>query len=469
MDVLTPMDTAFLRMEDTHSSLHIGSVAIFDGPAPPVATITESIEAKLSLIPRTRQIVREVPFWLGRPVWIDAPRFQASDHVMGATVPGTGDAARFHALIGWLMSTKLDRNRPLWKIWVVGGLESGHWALVLKIHHCMLDGIAGMDLMTVLLDKSASPTKIAPEPWLPGAPPRPLRLLATAAASMTARPDAVARGLANIVRRPREATRRALADVHGLIGYARLARPAPHSSLLGALGAQRSWACTRVDIGEVAAVRSALGGTINDVVLTAITRGYRDLLLGRGEQPSAHSVRTLVPVSLRTADQHDHPDNKVTAMVAELPVSVADPVERFHAVRTELDRLKHSGEPFAGHLLTDMAYVAPPVLFNLAASAAFQIPQRAVVTVTTNVPGPRIPLYAAGRRLRELYPYVPIAYRLRIGVALTSYDGVIFFGVTADRDSTPDIAVVTEGIEAGLRELLAAASQVALQSPPVPA
>jgi WS/DGAT/MGAT family acyltransferase len=211
----------------------------------------------------------------------------------------------------------------------------------------------------------------------------------------------------------------------------------------------------------VRVVRGGLGGTVNDVVLAAVTRGFRDLLLGRNELITRHTVRTLVPVSVRTSEQRGLPDNRVSGMVAELPAHLSDPVARLRAVRAELDQLKHSGEPEAGVFLTELAKVVPPVLINAGLAGLFRTPQRFVVTVATNVPGPTTPLYAAGRRLRELYPYVPIAYRIRIGVAITSYDGVLYFGVTGDRDSSPDIAVLAAGIEDEVRVLMVTAHKSA--------
>jgi len=244
-----------------------------------------------------------------------------------------------------------------------------------------------------------------------------------------------------------------------MLAFVELARPATASSLSGSLGSARCWAGAQVSLDDVRIIRRGLGGTVNDVVLAAVTRGFRDLLLSRDEPPARHAVRTLVPVSVRTSRQRGQADNRISAVVAELPVHVADPVERLRAVRTELDRLKASGEAAAGGVLTELARYVPPMLLSAGLTGIFRVPQRFVVTVATNVRGPRTPLYAAGRRLRELYPYVPIADRLRIGVAVSSYAGALYFGITADRDSTPDVDVLIAGIEDGLRELVKAAEQ----------
>jgi diacylglycerol O-acyltransferase len=256
---------------------------------------------------------------------------------------------------------------------------------------------------------------------------------------------------------PGSTVRQVVTTAHGALSFARLAWPARRSSLTGPLTPHRAWGCTSATLDDVRIVRKGLGGTVNDVVLTAITRGFRELLLSRGEEPGEHVVRTLVPVSVRHADARGVLDNRVTALIAELPVELAEPAPRLAAVRLELARLKRSGEPEFGELVTSVATLVPPPLLSLGLTGTFRVPHRHLVTVTTNVPGPQFPLYACGRRLREYYPYVPIADRVRIGVAITSYDGALGFGVTADEDSTPDVQVLLDGITAELEELVALA------------
>jgi diacylglycerol O-acyltransferase len=247
-------------------------------------------------------------------------------------------------------------------------------------------------------------------------------------------------------------------DAKGFATWAGVLRPAHSSSLIGPITTRRAWGWTQVSLEDVRHVRKAHGGTVNDVVLTLITVAYRDLLLARGEDPDRHAVRSLVPVSVRPGHSEEGDAmlaNRVSAMVAELPVHIADPVARLVAVRAELDRLKASGEAQAGEVLTSAAELAPPLLLSAGLYGGFRLPQRQLVTVTTNVPGPPIPLWGMGRRLRELHPFVPIADRLRTGVAVTSYEGVLSFGVTADADSTPDLELLTTGIAAGMTGLLA--------------
>ncbi|MEO9109748.1 MAG: wax ester/triacylglycerol synthase family O-acyltransferase [Jatrophihabitantaceae bacterium] len=461
---MTPLDSAFLRLEDRHTSLHIASVAIFDGPAPAYDEIVDLFASKLPLLPRYRQKVHEATLWVGAPTWVDDPSFALRDHLRHTALPRPGGAAQLHELVGRLMAQHLDRSRPLWECWLVEGLSEGRWALINKVHHCMVDGIAGTDLLTTVLAGSPDVGVRRIDDWEPRVRAGWLARLRT---TLVAVPVVSARALrqsAGSLRRPRAVLTSAVVQVRGLVGFAELARPAAASSLSGPLGSPRCWGRASVRLDDVRAVRHALGGTVNDVVLAAVTRGFRDLLLSRGEQPQARTVRTLVPVSVRTDDQRGQIDNRITAMVAELPVHLADPVERLSAVRAELDRLKRSGEPQAGVFVTELAKFVPPILLNAGLAGLFRVPQRFVVTVATNVPGPSTLLYAVGRRLRELYPYVPIADRVRIGVAITSYDGVLYFGVTGDLDSSPDIAVLTAGIRAEVQELIETSARLTARS-----
>jgi diacylglycerol O-acyltransferase len=454
LQVLSPLDAAFLRLEDRSTSVHIASVAVFDGPSPTYDEVYAAYLFKLHLVPRYRQRVRELPLQLGRPVWVDDVHFNLRYHLRHTALPRPGTDAQLRDLVGRLMSQQLDRGKPLWEAWVVDGLEGDRWAVISKVHHCMVDGIAGTDLLSLVLDASADPAPadtlpppLAPEPGLG-------RLLLATARTVPHRPASVVRAVTQAVAHPRQAAVDVAMTARGALAFARLARPATSSSLSGPLSPHRRWGWTSATLDDVRIIRRSLGGTVNDVVLTAVTRGFRDLLLSRGETPDARAVRTLVPVSVRGQDGRGELDNRVSAMIAELPVAEAEPTGRLTAVREELDRLKRSGEPQVGGLVTSAAGLAPPPLLSLGLTGVFRLPHRHLVTVATNVPGPQHPLYLCGRRMAEYYPYVPIADRVRMGVAITSYDGTLGFGVTADEDSTPDLQVLLDGIDAELRDLL---------------
>lgn len=466
MDRMSPLDAAFWHLEDTHASLHIASVAVFAGPVPTSAQILGLYRRKLHLVPRLRQKMRAVPFALGRPVWIDDVRFDLTYHLRHTALAAPASQDQLSRTVGRLMSGHLDRDRPLWEVWVVEGLEGERWALVTKLHHSMLDGIAGMDLLSTILDTSPDAVLPLADDWTPIAEPTASALVANALLDQARSVAGAVQGVATAVKHPRRSGTSAFAAAHGLIGYARAARPTTATALTGPIGSPRRYRMASADIADVVQVKSAFGGSVNDVVLAIVTRGFRDLLVSRGEEPRPNSVRCLVPVSVRTPDEHGHVDNRVSALLADLPVEFADPMASYRAVCARMLELKASHEDIAGELLTDLAYYVSPPALAAALHIAFRLPQHAMTTVTTNVPGPKQPLYALGRRLLANYPYVPIADRLRIGIAVTSYDGRLFFGITGDRDSVSDIDVLTAGIEDGLTELVRRNEHVKQALPP---
>jgi WS/DGAT/MGAT family acyltransferase len=229
------------------------------------------------------------------------------------------------------------------------------------------------------------------------------------------------------------------------------------TSLNGPIGPHRRWSWAEASLADVQAIRHGLGGTVNDVVLAAITAGFRTLLLQRGEGVSNRVVRTLVPVSVRADSERGLYNNRVSGIFPGLPVSIADPAERLSAISAQLSMLKGSKQAVAGDALVKLAGFAPPMLLSLGARLAARTPQRALQTVTTNVPGPQFPLYVAGRRMVYSYPYVPIMGSVRISIAIFSYCGRLFFGITGDYDTVTDIDVLRDGIEEGMRELVVAA------------
>jgi WS/DGAT/MGAT family acyltransferase len=459
-DRLSPLDASFLHVEDGVSHMHIGSVAIFEGPPPPFAKVLEMIGGKLALVPRYRQVVRFVPFDLGRPVWVDDPHFALDYHVRHTALPAPGDEEQLRNLVGRVMGQQLDRAKPLWEIWMVEGVSGNRWAMLAKTHHALVDGVSGTDLLAVIMDITPDAAAVPADDWSPRPSPNGMRLAADAVTGLLRSPYEQFRALRATTRLPRHALRQAADIAKGLSSYAGIIRPQKPSSLNGPLGPHRryAWAATSVD--DIKRVRKTLVGTFNDVVLAVITRGFRDLLLSRGESVD-RVLRTLVPVSVRARDSSGLAvgdgtlANKVSAMFAELPVNIADPVDRLHAVTAQMEGLKESKEALAGEALTSLSGFAPPMLLALGMRLASRVAQRQVNTVTTNVPGPQFPLYVLGRRMLEAYPYVPLAGQVRIGVAIFSYDGSVTFGVTGDRDTTADIDVLTGGIALGMDELLA--------------
>ena len=459
-DRLSPLDASFLHIEDDVSHMHIASVALFEGPPPPFADLVAMVAGKLSLVPRYRQVVKFVPLQMGRPVWVDDPHFSIDYHLRHTAIPFPGSEGQLRALVGRVMSQQLDRSKPLWEIWMAEGFEDGKWVLLSKTHHALVDGVSGTDLLAVIMDISPEPSAAPPDDWTPEPVPTGARLLADAVLGLARSPYEQLRVARARTRLPRQVLHQAGEVAKGLTSLAGVVRPTPPSSLNGPIGPHRRYAWAETTVDEIKTVRKGLGGTFNDVVLTAITRGFRDLLISRGESVD-RVVRTLVPVSVRARDDRGLAvgdgtlQNKVSAMFAELPVGIDDPAERLAAITAQMEGLKESKEAVAGEALTSLSGFAPPMLLALGMRLATRVAQRNVNTVTTNVPGPQFPLYVCGRRMLKAYPYVPLASQVRIGVAIFSYDGQVTFGVTGDRDTTPDLDVLCRGIERGMAELLA--------------
>jgi diacylglycerol O-acyltransferase len=458
MNRMSAQDASFLHIERDASPMHVGGVSIFEGPPPPFAEVREMVESKLGAVPRYRQLVRFVPFALARPVWVDDPHFNLGYHLRRTALPDPGGDDELRALVGRVMSQNLDRAKPLWEMWVVEGLHDRRWALLSKVHHAMVDGIASTDLMTVLLDSEREPAREPADAWTPEPGPSTVRLVGDALVEQVSSPVAAAERLGGAARAPRQFAG-LLEDVaRGLIGFAGVARPRG-SSLNGALGPHRRWDWARARLSDVQRVRRALGGTVNDVVLAAITQGFRELLEGRGE-PVDRTLRTLVPVSVRRPRERGSYNNRVSAMFAELPIGISDPVQRLDSIRLQMADLKESKQAVTGEVLTSLSGFAPPMLLALGARVAGRLPQRSVNTGTTNVPGPQFPLYLAGKRMLESFPYVPLFASVRVAVAIFSYDGALSFGISGDYDTAPDIGVLAAGIEHGLEQLVSAAGGV---------
>jgi WS/DGAT/MGAT family acyltransferase len=442
--------------------MHIASVAIFEGPPPPLADIVAMVDAKLGLVPRYRQVVKFVPLDLGRPVWVDDPHFNIEYHIRHTALPSPGGETELRKLVGRVMGQQLDRSKSLWEIWVVEGLEEGRWAMLSKTHHAMVDGVSGTDLLAVIMDLSADAERpVASAEWRAQPSPSGAQLAADAITNMIRSPYEQLRAVRASTRVFRQAAGYAKEVGGGLVALAGLVRPTPHSSLNGPIGPHRRYAWASTSVDDIKKVRKGLGGTFNDVVLAAITNGFRELLLSRGEDVD-RVVRTLVPVSVRPRNDSGMAvgdgtfENKVSAMFAELPVDIDDPAERLHAITRQMEGLKDSRQALAGEALTSMSGFAPPMLLAMGMRLATRAAQRNVNTVTTNVPGPQFPLYAAGRRMIRAFPYVPLGGQIRIGIAIFSYDGEVNFGVTGDYDTTPDLDVLTSAIEDGMTQMLKA-------------
>jgi WS/DGAT/MGAT family acyltransferase len=463
MQRMSGIDAGMFFAENETTPLQIASVSVFEGPAPTYGEFIRAVVARLVRLPRFRQRVRRVPLDLGRPVWIDDPHFQLLYHVRHTAVPAPGGPEELRNLAGRVLAHRLDLSRPLWEMWLVEGLTAGQWAIISKVHHCMVDGVGGSDLMTSLFDLgpevpagSARHTEI-PLPEVEHQPSRPALVLGGLV-------DTTAEQLRQVARLPWVARDSTGAEtgrfVRGLPGYARRifsGRGAP--SLNGPTSPHRRWSWTHADLTEARRISAAFGGTVNDVVLAAVARGFRDLLAARDVLDPDTVVRTMVPVSVRLPDERGTLTNRLSGVVVILPCGEADPVTRLRLVREQSEALKAGRQALGPEILITMLGLAPNVL-AVAAHAALRMRQPLIHTITTNVPGPPVPLYAMGRRLVAIYPYVPLAAGIRVSTGLVSYLDTLYFGVTGDFDALPDLEVLTGGIRQGFDELAKTAARV---------
>ena len=464
-DRLSPLDASFLHIEDHVSHMHIASVAIFEGPPPPFGDIVAMVDAKLDLVPRYRQKVRFVPFELGRPVWVDDPHFNIEYHLRHTALPSPGGESELRKLVGRVMAQQLDRSKPLWEIWVVEGLEDGRWAMLAKTHHALVDGISGTDLLAVIMDLSPDAVRPEPSQWTPQPEPSSLQLVAG-----------------------RAGERRAISLRAGAGG----AGPDPGAAPNGGLRCSTSPAACSPSGGWSAPPRipastgrsAPIGATPGPPRRSTTSNGCAGRWVGPSTMWSwpasptdsgsscCHATRTSsascarwCPVSVRPRDSSGKAvgdgtyENKVSAMFAELPVDIDDPALRLHVITEQMKDLKNSSQAVAGEALTSMSGFAPPMLLALGMRLATRAGQRNVNTVTTNVPGPQFPLYAAGRRMIRAFPYVPLGGQMRLGIAIFSYNGEVNFGITGDYDSTADIDILAGGIEDGMTQMLKVCEQ----------
>lgn len=423
MDRLSPLSAAFLAAEDAdpECSLVIGSCAVLEGPAPSVEEVRGLVASRLELAPRYRQRVRTAPLDLRAPAWVDDPDFDLDQHVVARALPRPGSEVELAELVGEVMDARMDRCRPLWEMTVVDGVAGGRWALLCRVHHALADGVSGTELLRLVYDR-VEPEHPRHQVGIPKA------------RSGTAQVDEALRAV-----RGGFALTGALAPVHG-------------PSVMGSLRTGRRYAWRTVEIESVRDLRRSLQVTLNDVALACVAGGFRALLERRGLEPHPRALRSLVPVSAWAGRSAAAPDNRVTLVLADLPVDLESPVRRVVAVHDRMARLRRAGEPQAGLWIQRLAAAVPYALLGRAMRVLLSIPQHQVATVTTNVPGPTVPLACLGRRAEAFLPYVPVADRVRVGVAMFTYCGQLTFGLTGDRD-VDDLDVLADGIESSWREL----------------
>jgi diacylglycerol O-acyltransferase / wax synthase len=459
-DRLTGLDSSFLHLERDSAHMHVAGCMVFEGDPPPYDDLVQQIVSRLHLVPRYRQRLAFVPLNQGRPVWVDDPHFNVGFHVRHTALPPPGGDEQLKRLAGRVFSQALDRSRPLWEIWLVEGLSGDRFAMLSKTHHALVDGVSGVDIATVLFDSSPDPMPVAPpeHEWVARPLPSDAQLLADALRERVTVPGEIVRGVRATLRGPRQVAGRLLRAVGGVGAMARAGlQPAPPSPLNVRIGPHRRFTWVEGDLDRFKAVKNALGGTVNDVVLAAVAGALGRYLRVHGEAADDTVLRAMVPVSIRADVERGALGNRVAAMWAPLPVGIIDPVERLLTIGREMEGIKASGQAVGAQVLTELTGFAPPTI--MAQAARLQARQRMFNLVVTNVPGPQFPLYMLGRKLHAMYPMVPLAENQALGVAIMSYNGQLNFGLNADFDAVPDLEALADELRASIAELAAAAGE----------
>jgi diacylglycerol O-acyltransferase len=456
-DRLTGLDASFLAFENHGAHMHIGSVLVFEGPAPAYEDFVAHIERRLHLVPRYRQRLAFPPLGVSRPVWVDDPHFNPGYHVRHTALPAPAGEEELRRLAGRAFSQQLDREKPLWEMWLVDELADGRFALICKTHHALVDGIAGVDILTVLFDVEPDPPEPEPAPsWTPRPLPSDVELLAQALAERAAAPLGVLRAARAAIAHPDRAGADAGRAVAGLAAMAAAGiGGAPPSPLNVRIGPHRRFAWAEGELAQFKRIKDTLGGTVNDVLLTVVTGALRAHLFRHGRDPEGLELKAMVPISVRADASRGALGNQVATIYAPLPVGLGDPVERYRFVHSAMAGLKESGQAVGAQAITRLADAAAPTVLDQA--GRLQSRQRLFNLTVTNVPGPQVSLYLLGRRLEAFYPKVPLALNTALGIAIMSYCGRVFFGLLGDYDAMADLDALAGDIDDAISELAVAA------------
>ena len=460
MDRLSSIDASFLTNETSSAHMHVGAILIFEGPPPGYEDFLAHVDSRLHLVPRFRQKLAFPPVETGgRSGWTTrASTSPTTSAIRHSRRPGPRSSSATSP--GGLFSQALDRSKPLWEIWLVQGLERNRFALITKTHHALVDGISGVDIATVLFDVKPVPERIEPDrDWVPRPTPSPQELAARGLVGAAETPFKLARRAIRAALDPVRTTERVVEAGEGLAEVAwNLANPAPELPLNTEIGSHRRFAWTRAELDDFKRIKNVLGGTVNDVVLTVVSGALRSWLRSRGVKLAGLELRALVPVSIRTGDEHGQLGNRLAAMRGPLPVYIEDPVKRLEVVRRSMDGLKESKQALGAEVISRFNDFAPPTL--LAQASRLNFSTRLFNLIVTNVPGPQIPLYVLGRELQDVFPVAFLPENHALAIAIISYNGGMDVGLLGDYDAMEDIETLASGISESLADLLSAAEAV---------
>jgi WS/DGAT/MGAT family acyltransferase len=444
---LTALDAAFLNIENTNAHMHVGAVVLFEGAGVrnpdgtlAIGRVRRLVEGTFRKFPRYRQRIAWIPVFR-RPVWVDDHRFNLNYHVRHTALPKPGDDRALKRLAARIMSQPLDRGKPLWEMWVVEGLENDRVALVSKVHHCMIDGISGADLIASLLritpENDTTLDEMSPR-WIPRRHPSPRELVRDEVRRIGWEPLQFVRYAADSLTAPGEALKQARATLRG-IGEAVTAGfvGGSETPLNCEIGPHRRFDWTATDLQQIKHIKNRLGGHVNDVVLTVAAGAIGRFLRARGLRLADLDFRAMVPVNVRPDHAHDALGNQVSSMLARLPVAEPDPLARYEKVLEMTQALKTSPQAAGVRALEDLADATSNAMLSVLAK--FSARNRAYNVVITNVPGPQVPVYMLGSRMQAIYPLVPLFENQALGIAVFSYDGTLYWGFNADHDEVPDL------------------------------
>jgi diacylglycerol O-acyltransferase len=460
LDRLTAVDASFLHQEGPTSHMHVGGLTLLEGPPPPMEEFLEQIRKRLHLVPRYRHKLAYTALDSGRPVWVDDPSFNLEFHVRHTALPAPGSWEQLRNLTARVFSQALDRSKPLWEMWLIEGLWDNRFALISKTHHSLIDGIAGIDLATVLFDvsKEPAPLRHSGRAWKPHPEPDTTELVAAGLRGAVRAGAEMVGAAVGALTHPEQTLERAREAAEGIgeIVWAGL-NPAPASPLNVEIGPHRRFVGIAAQLDDFKLVKSTLGGTVNDVVLAVVTGALRSFLVARGVRTEGMELRALVPVSVRTVGERHEGGNRIAAMRGPLPVYIADPLQRLRFVKHAMDGLKESKQALGAEVIAGAQNFAPPTI--LAQASRLNFSTRLFNLIVTNVPGPQFPLYVLGRRIERVFPVAFLPENHALAVAIMSYDGEMNFGLLGDFDALPEIESIGESIKAELATLVALARE----------
>ncbi|HXD56253.1 MAG TPA: wax ester/triacylglycerol synthase family O-acyltransferase [Solirubrobacteraceae bacterium] len=460
LDRLTPVDASFLHQEHANSHMHIGGLTLVEGPPPSMEEFLEQIRRRLHLVPRYRHKLAYTALDSGRPVWVDDPNFNLEYHVRHTALPAPGGWDQLQELTARIFSQQLDRSKPLWEMWLIEGLEDDRFALITKTHHSLIDGIAGVDLATVLFDLSPDPPQIphSGRPWKPHPEPSAASLVTAGVVGAARTGAALLEGALDALTHPERAMARAREAAEGVgeIIWAGL-NPAPETPLNVPIGPHRRFVGVTASLEDFKTVKNAFGGTVNDVVLAIVAGALRSFLIKRGRRTEGVEMRALVPVSVRAEEDHGAAGNRIVVMRGPLPVYISDPLNRLRFVSHAMDGLKESKQALGAEVIAGAQNFAPPTI--LAQASRLNFSTRLFNLIVTNVPGPQFPLYVLGREMILAIPVAFLPENHALAIAIMSYNGQMNFGLLGDFDALPDIDEIGDAIREELAGLVAMARE----------